>query len=146
MAQTTKICKFYWQSTHPSQLVQSYYASSKWFSGTLPQWMSERSGFDHGNNFPRLSQRRDCLNSRYPRILSVLDQWLNSDYFDLSLGSELQGFLMQDVRADRGFQNSPQVQSMLGRLEQLLSSLGDLTMSMVRGFVPLWNSIFVIFT
>lgn len=105
--------------------------------------MSERSGFDHGNNSLEIIPTVHRLHPRLPRILGVLDQWLNSDYFDLSLGSELQGFLMQDVRADPGFQNSPQVQSMLGKLEQMLSNIGDLTMSMVRGFMPFCSTNFV---
>jgi hypothetical protein len=98
--------------------------------------MRERCGFDPGNNFPEIFPTAWLLKSMVPRILGVLDRWLNSDHFDLvTLGSELQGFLMQDVGADPGFQNSPQVQSMLGRLEELLSNLCDLTMSMVRGSV-----------
>jgi len=60
----------------------------------------------------------------------VLDQWLNSEHFDSTLGSELQGFLRRDVRGDPGFHNSPQVERMLGKL----SSLGDLIGSMVRCF------------
>ena len=66
------------------------------------------------------------------RILGVLDQWLSGEHFDHSLGSELQGFLTRDVKADPGFQDSPQVQSMLERLEQMLSNLNELIAPMVR--------------
>lgn len=66
------------------------------------------------------------------RILGVLDQWLSGEHFDHSLGSELQGFLTRDVKADPGFQDSPQVQSMLERLEQMLSNPNELITPMVR--------------
>lgn len=51
VVQNPKIRKFYWQSIHHLQPVQSCYASSRCFSGTPLRQMSECNGSGRGNDF-----------------------------------------------------------------------------------------------
>lgn len=79
-----------------------------------------------------LSFSRRRIPNFFGRITETLHQWVFSDDFDTSMGSELHDFLVRVAIDDPQFRQTPSVKAMTHKLEHLSSTWGDPVFNTVR--------------